>query len=531
MNRIVRIFPLIGVALCLIASITWAAPAPAASSEPDYAAIDAYIETQMKGARIPGLALGIVHDSEVVYLKGYGRAGPSGQPVTPQTPFMLASVIKPLTGLAVMQLVEAGKIDLDAPVQRYLPWFHLADTNASSPDETSPDETSPITVRHLLNHTSGIPRPTGSEYSLRGDYRPDALEQHVRALSAVAPAHPVGTTYEYANLGYQVLGLLIEQVSGLSYAAYLQEYVLDPLEMRQTFTSSKEGQLHGLATGYRYWFGRPMPANLPVDEGGLPSGTVASSSAEDMTHFLIAQLNGGRYGEATVLSPEGIAEMQRPVAPEGESDLFYAMDWSVTNVSGRQWVIKGGDLPDFKTQLILIPEARWGVVILINANNLLASGLLGDLRIPGIGMGVGNLLVGQQPVEAAGSRVWIFNGVILLVAALQLAGVIRSVVVLRRWRGQLDHRPRGLWRQAWQIGGPLFLSLAWGLFTLVGVPQVLGYPLSFLLYLTPDLGYSLLLSGTVALVWGLVHAGLAFFLLRTSRASAPVSTETLLASK
>src|SRR5207247_2291011 len=105
---------------------------------PDFAGIDRYVTAQMHGALIPGLALGIVHGDRIVHLRGFGVANPAGQPVTPQTPFILGSTTKSFTALAVMQLVEAGKIDLDAPVQRYLPWFHLAD----------PTDSARITVRH-----------------------------------------------------------------------------------------------------------------------------------------------------------------------------------------------------------------------------------------------------------------------------------------------------------------------------------------------------------------------------------------------
>jgi len=103
-----------------------------AHQEFDARAIDEYVESKMRRARIPGLALAIVKDDEIVYLKGYGQADPSGRPVTPQTPFIIGSVTKSFTALAAMQLVEAGKIELDAPVQKYLPWFRVADANASA---------------------------------------------------------------------------------------------------------------------------------------------------------------------------------------------------------------------------------------------------------------------------------------------------------------------------------------------------------------------------------------------------------------
>jgi CubicO group peptidase (beta-lactamase class C family) len=124
----------------------------------DLVAIDKYLEGQMAALRIPGLALGIVQGKQIVHLKGYGVADASGRLVTPQTPFLLNSISKSFVALAVMQLVEQGKIELDAPVQRYLPWFRVADASASAQ----------ITMRHLLNHTSGLGAASAYAYLSSG---------------------------------------------------------------------------------------------------------------------------------------------------------------------------------------------------------------------------------------------------------------------------------------------------------------------------------------------------------------------------
>src|SRR5262245_17215858 len=118
--------------------------APAANgpaTAPEFAAIERFVRHEMAAQRIPGLALGIVRDGRIAYVRGFGKADESGRPVTPQTPFIIGSLSKSFTALAIMQLVEAGKVELDAPVQRYLPWFHVADEQASGQ----------ITVRDLLH--------------------------------------------------------------------------------------------------------------------------------------------------------------------------------------------------------------------------------------------------------------------------------------------------------------------------------------------------------------------------------------------
>src|SRR6266540_4335097 len=232
----------LALAVCLTAARAGAAPAPSPRASPDFAAIDAYVESQMREQRIPGLALGIVQGDQIVHLKGFGVADPSGRAVTPQTPFQIASISKSFTALAVVQLVEAGKVDLDAPVQRYLPWFRVAD----------PDASARITVRHLLTHTSGL-RDQSEEFTSR-DASDGALEKAVRALRTVPSAQPGGQAFQYANINYSVLGLIVQTVAGQSYEDYVQAHVLAPLEMTDSYTSPLEARRHGLATGHRYWF-------------------------------------------------------------------------------------------------------------------------------------------------------------------------------------------------------------------------------------------------------------------------------------
>jgi CubicO group peptidase (beta-lactamase class C family) len=482
---------------------------------PDFAAIDTYIQTQMKDARIPGVALAIVHGDKIVHMKGYGIADPSGRPMTPQTPLMLASLAKPMTGLAIMQLFEAGKIDLDAPVQKYIPWFRIADEAASAD----------ITVRHLLYHTSGLPESAGAEYGINGDDRADAQEQQVRELRKVTLADPVGAAYHYSNPNYRVLGLLIQQITGQSYEAYMQEHIFDPLDMRLTFTSPEAAQPQGLAKGYRFMYGMPLPYEEQFDRGGVASGGIIAS-AEDVAHFLIANLNDGRYGDVQVVSPQGIKEMLRPAYPAGAE--IWAWDWGVASVNGIQVLTKGGDLSSYKTNMALFPEDKWGLVVLINANDRFAP-LLQDLSVAGLAMGVSSLMLGQQPPNLASNLPFVFRVLVALVVSVQVTGIFWSAITFRRWGRQPEHRPRGPWGYVRYIGLPLIINLAWALVLLIGVPTILGgYPLSFLLYATPDLGYFLVVSGGAALVWGVTRTIIAAFILRRRSTTVRLTTEQFL---
>lgn len=517
MHRSTSRGPLTVLTLFAIALALWttsaggvAAQAPAA---PTFAAIDAHIERQMRELRIPGLALAIVQGDQVVHLKGFGVAGPEGRAVTGQTPFKIASIAKPMTGVAAMQLVEAGKLELDAPVQHYLPWFRVADPAASAQ----------ITPRHLLYHTSGLPTLVGITYALTGDARSDALEARVRELATVQLSRPPGQAYEYSNAGYIVLGLLVQEISGQPFEQYMAEHVFGPLQMRQTFTDWEEAQRHGAAIGHRFWFGQPVPGQLPVDRASVPAGAHLAASAEDVAHFLVAQLNGGRFGQAAILSPEGIATMQRPVIPTADASGWYAMDWGAFPLGGEPALLKGGDMTDTKSQVVLLPERRLGLVVLMNANRGLHA-QLGDIRLPALAYNAAELLAGQEPTTFPVSPVpTLLYAAVLVAVVLQAAGMARTVVLLRRWRGEPERRPQTRAQRGLRLWLPLLLNLGWGAVALLGVPALIGLPFEFGLYIAPDLFSVLLVSGVVAIGWAIVRSVLIWRIARTRPAAGVVT--------
>lgn len=166
----------------------FAASPPRQSHRPlafDPLAVDRFINRQLAVQRIPGLALAITQADQVLYVQGYGDAG-HGRPVMPQTQFLIASVSKSFTAMAVMQLVEAGKVDLDAPVQRYLPDFTTTD----------PAIASQITIRHLLNLTSGLSETGFADLALP---QPETIEERVTSLRAARPVARPGLEYHYFN--------------------------------------------------------------------------------------------------------------------------------------------------------------------------------------------------------------------------------------------------------------------------------------------------------------------------------------------
>jgi CubicO group peptidase (beta-lactamase class C family) len=466
-----------------------------AQRAPDFAEIDGYVSSQLKTLNIPGAALAIVQGDRLVHQQGYGVSDVSGRPVTPQTPFIIGSTGKSMIALAIMQLVEAGKIELDAPVQRYLPWFGVTDPGASAQ----------ITVRHLLNHTSGFPGVAGLKLLGDGDTDISALERHVRALAKVHLSAPVGERFQYSNANYTTLGMIIQTVSGQSYEAYVQANIFEPLDMRRSFTAKAEALPYGLATGYRYWFGQPVAfPNLPFVRGELPAG-FHISTAEDMAHYLIAQLNGGRYQDRLVLSSSGIAELHQP-AIEGRPGEYYAMGWRVAELDGEPIVAHSGAVPTFMSNMILLPEKGWGIVMLMNASDTLSVG-----RIMSIGDNVARMLLGHATIEAPVSRMsWTMLTILSVIALAQVVGVFGTARSFRRWQA----RPQRAAQKLRVLGLPLILNLALAALLLFGLSTLFQAPLPSIRLFQPDIGWIATLSGYFALAWALLRTGMAFLLLQ-----------------
>lgn len=472
--------------------------ATSGNRETVWAAVDRYITARMRSDRIPGVALAVVEGDQMVYLKGYGYADPSGRPVTPRTPFQIGSITKPITAMAVMHLVEAGKVELDAPVQRYIPWFRVADPSASQR----------ITVRMLVNQTSGLPqRPTLATWTWPDE--PNAIERHVRLLAGVDLVAPPGQAFTYSNANYVTLGMLIQAVSGLSYEAYVQQHILGPLEMHDSFTSQDEAIRHGMASGFRWWFGIPVPVTLPYNRANLPAGFIIAS-ATDMAHVMIAQLNGGRYRDASVLSPEGVARMQAEPTPGA-----YGMGWASVRIGDLRLVHHVGGTANFQAALFLDPQARVGVYLAANVINGLdafssahGESLLDGITTRNMALSVFNLVTGRPlPHQGVGIRRltrW-FNLLLLGLTGAMVAALARSP---RRHR-RLAQRGMAGWPDPARLAGQIALSHFSGPLALRAVARRLPEWILLVLY-QPDLVAWLHAMAAAASLKGLLELALAW---------------------
>src|SRR5262249_41092994 len=252
---------------------------------------------------------------------------------------------------------------LDARVRDVIPWFRVADEAASDA----------MTVHDLVYQTSGLSTRTGRLTLTDFSAGADALENRVRRLASIAPTAPVGVRFQYSNANYQVLGLIVKQIAGEPYESYVEKNIFAPLAMTHSFTAKPPAAAAGLALGHRMIFGRASAFDEPFARGSVPQGFLISC-ASDLTHYLIAQLNGGRYGHAGVLSADGVTELHRGVARrDEEGGPRYAMGWVDDRHFDRRAVWHDGDTFGYHSFIALLPDDGWGVVVLASANDIAGS--------------------------------------------------------------------------------------------------------------------------------------------------------------
>lgn len=421
--KVVSIFTIMGL---IFVPTTW--QFVAAESNQELQEIDSYVLGQMKDLDIPGVAIGIVRGDQIVYTQGYGVADNAGRTMTPDTPFLIASLSKPITAMGIMQLVEEGKINLDAPIQTYLPWFRTADEKVSSK----------ITVRHLLHQTSGFDERESYIRNLNTDPSDEALETSIRALNTAELNFAPGEAFEYTNTNYDILGLLIQTVSGQSYEQYIEEKIFAPLNMDQSYTSLEDARTGNMARGYYPFFGITTAYDhlMPYSRIVKPSAGLFSN-AEDLTHFLIAQLNQGQYQGNSILSEEGIATLHTP-GIQFSKNAGYAMGWTVfsfpdmtpatPNNTAPIGISHAGEWVGYTSLLVFIPELETGIVLLMNKHD--------PARMPeyfSIGWSLSMLAVGLEPLESQSADFIGKNIRVLLAVVIVLLG-IGAVWAVRKLR-------------------------------------------------------------------------------------------------
>ncbi|MCK5057227.1 MAG: cyclic peptide export ABC transporter [Candidatus Aminicenantes bacterium] len=315
--------------------------------------IEEKVTEWMAEGDIPGLSLVIANGSEV-YTKSFGYADVDKKiPVTGDTMFELCSTSKAFTALTALKLEQDGLINPDAPVSRYLPWFYAVYKGKKQS----------ITLRQLLHQTSGIPFRTISKIPASNEK--NALQQTVRNIVGVELDDLPGRSYRYATINYDVIGAVIEAVTGLPYETYMKKSILDPLGLHKTGVGKDPVPGENTAAGYKIGFFKARKYQAPVYRGNTPAGYIVSNG-RDMALWLKLQM-GLEQNEFTPLIKK-TQQRDRTVSPDKASLLSYAMGWMVS-LDGSGMISHGGLNPNFSTYIRFLHEEKIGVAVLANSNS------------------------------------------------------------------------------------------------------------------------------------------------------------------
>jgi CubicO group peptidase (beta-lactamase class C family) len=317
------------------------------------AELEPKIKEEIQQGHLPGFALGVVRDGKLIYAKGFGLAKLGGKtPVTSKSLFHMASVTKTFVATAVMQLSEKGKIDLDAPLTRYLPYFRLNDERYRV-----------ITIRQMLSHTSGIPDTLNFNWD-KPEYDAGALERFVRSVADQNLAFAPGEKFAYSNTAYEILGDVIAKVSGESFEDYVQHNVLTPLGMKDSTLLVRDANPQLLTSPHVLENSQVAVSKIfPYNRAHSPSSTLYSN-IEDMSAWAIANLNHGELNGKRILKPETAAAMWQPVVPA--LGMKEGISWFSTDLQGHHLVLHSGGDTGFESMLILAPDDAVGIVAMCN---------------------------------------------------------------------------------------------------------------------------------------------------------------------
>ena len=331
------------------------APRAQTSADPAFETVAQLITAKMREYHVPGVAMGVFRDGQMT-TRGFGVTGVEDpQPLTADTIFPLASISKTVTATTMMRLVEQGRVDLRAPVRRYLPDFRVQDEAASRD----------VTIWHLLTHTSGWEGQLSAVE--RGD---ETLAHFVAGLSANVQLAPPGSAWSYNNAGFGVAGRVIEVVTGSTFGDAVADVVFKPLGLSRAFTRVGDIVTHRFALGHRVGADGSPTIVRPFTLGStLPAGGVAMSMNDLMTYARFHLSDGTSAGGARVLTPATLEQMRTPQLRKQAYDDDMGIGWHLRTVGDVRTAAHGGTFAGHILLLELVPETHFAIAILTNAGN------------------------------------------------------------------------------------------------------------------------------------------------------------------
>ena len=323
--------------------------------------LSAWIGAQMAQRGEPGLSIGIVHNQQLVWARGFGYADLNEQiPATADTRYRIASITKLFTSTGILMLRDAGMLQLDDPVERHLPGFTIRQRFPDAPA---------ITIRHLLTHTAGLPREAAFPYWTDADF--PTGEQVRDALPRQETAYPTETRWKYSNLALILAGEIVAAVACQPYEEFVQQRILDPLAMRDTLAGPPPPGAAGVAVGH----GRRLPgADRPVlsalvDYRGIASAANMTSNVTDLAKFAMLQFRDRPAGGDQLLRGSTLREMQRVHWLDPTWGYGWGLGFKVIRQGNATYVGHSGQAPGYRTQMLLRPADKTGVIVLSNAHD------------------------------------------------------------------------------------------------------------------------------------------------------------------
>jgi CubicO group peptidase (beta-lactamase class C family) len=332
--------------------------------------LDKWLDAQRAYQRIPSLAGAVVHDQQIVWQGASGLADIERRiPATPATLYSICSISKLFTSISVMQLRDRALIRLDDPVGKHLQWFNIRRTHPTSGE---------ITVEGLLTHASGLPREAAFPYWSAPNFEFPTRQQIIDALGSEETLYPAETFFQYSNLGLTLAGEIVSAVSGVPYAEYVRQQVLDPLGLRDTYSDipvSEQGKR--MAAGYGPVTREGSRALLPLFTAkGIAPAAGYASTALDLAKFAQWQFRLLGAGGSEVLGANTLREMHRVHFVDPSWETTWGLGFSVTRgADNKTFVGHGGSCPGYQTQLSLQPEEKIATVAMSNGMDVNAGAL------------------------------------------------------------------------------------------------------------------------------------------------------------
>jgi CubicO group peptidase (beta-lactamase class C family) len=454
--------------LLMLFSLCLTAFGAAQASQAD---IQKFVAAEAAAAGVPGVSYAWIEGDKTTFGHYGVTAKTDGKPVSESTAFVVGSISKSFTAVAIMQLKERGLLNLDDAVSLHLPEFD--DTSAGA-----------ITIRQLLSHTSGYSTLQGNGNQTDFTIDINALERRVAALRYVGPIDAPGEGWSYSNVNYQLLSRIVEVIVDQEFGEYVESAIMKPLGMRDSRMIDWETG-NDDAAGHRPWFWTKMQYDgRGAGRGSLGQGGVMSS-ARDMAKYLTMMMNG-QDDILTAISKKEMMQAASTVSPD------YGLGWFLAPDQGL--VFHSGANPGFEALATMRPNAKKAFVILTNGGSGFGFGATEYLRF-------GATTIALDEAEETPPD-FTLKGVFLFLCALPLLFLFSA---LRFWKKRKPISMKGRLGRFFYIWAPLILATILSYVLLILIPSSFGVDLKTATLFQPDTGLLLVISSIAVLIWAIVR--------------------------